>query len=193
MAWTDPRAWPVGYVPTAADFNLHVRDQLLFLFAQVGHGNGLVATFDPRVGNGAAVAQTANRCVYSRVLFGTASTSALRIRVGTSSGNIAVAVYDNNGGVGTSAAPSSQLQTSGSVACPGSGAATVNLGGAVMVPLGSWMALSANNATATFYGHATGTYSAYGFCAYQDTAHPPPATATPVANYATKSHHILGA
>lgn len=32
MAWTAPRTWVVGETPTAAIFNAHVRDNLLFLY-----------------------------------------------------------------------------------------------------------------------------------------------------------------
>ena len=89
-----------------------------------------------------------NNCWYGRVLEG-GTISKVRVGIGTSSGNIAVAAYSNSGS-GLSAVPGARLGTSGIVACPATGVQDVSLGGSITVEPGDWLALWADNTTATF-------------------------------------------
>jgi hypothetical protein len=87
-------------------------------------------------------------------------------QVGTSSGNISVALYDAKG---------ARLVTSGAVACPASGRQTTTWGGAKTIPPGDYMlALSCDNNTATFAHVDNGTSS--GLVQFQ-AVHPAPTTA----------------
>lgn len=77
--------------------------------------------------------------------------------VGTPSGNVSVGVYRNSG-VGTAAVPSgAPVASTGSVACPGGGYAELTLNTAVDVIPGDWLALSVDNATASFFVLTTNT------------------------------------
>ncbi|NUR79681.1 MAG: hypothetical protein HOQ21_04450 [Dermatophilaceae bacterium] len=137
----------------------------------------LPVTMDP-VSLSAASALNANQAVYMRVR-GSGYISKIGMHVGTSSGNICVGVYANSG-AGSSAAPSTRKGTSGSVACPVAGYAEVPLTAPVWCADGDWIALVADNATATFYrGGAAGFASslAKGRTNFQSTAFPLPATA----------------
>lgn len=150
------------------------------------------ATADPRAATTTGGVGVANRCFYTRVR-GAGTISKVGLHVATSSGNISVAAYRNTGS-GRSAAPGRQLSTSGAVACPASGYAEVALGASVTLDEGDWLAVSADNTTATFVkGNSTTGVSnlAAGFCAYQDTAHPAPATPA-VAGYHMNSVLLVG-
>lgn len=142
-------------------------------------GLGLVLTvagFAP--GSAVQAFGSANRCLFVRTLNG-GTISKVRIEVGTSSGNISVAAYQNTG-VGVLATPTgAPLSTSGAVACPASGAADVALGAAVSLAPGDWLALSCDNITATFRELSMTTAAIYGGLACrQDTAHPAPTVGT---------------
>lgn len=140
--------------------------------------------------SGVGALGSANDCVFLRVTAGyTPAATGIRIHIGTSSGNIAVAVYADNG----SGAPGTQLATSGSVASPGTGARTIALGATVAVAVGMWVALAADNTTVTF-GYtgnpgATSSVMGTGFSVLQATAFPPPAT--PAAAASWRSAYIL--
>ena len=124
----------------------------------------------------------ANRGVYMRCDTGGTITS-IAIDVGTQSGNICVAVFANSG-VGRAAVPAARKATSGAVACPAPGYAEVSLGGSVVVDPGDWLFLSVDNTTATIYAMSSLSHTnaiVAGFSYYQDTAHPAPASATPLA------------
>jgi hypothetical protein len=126
---------------------------------------------------------TASRGVFHRVRAG-GFVSSVAVAVGTSSGNVAVAVYANSGS-GRSAVPSTRVATSGSVACPAPGFALISLGATVTVEPGDWLYLWCDNTTATFRCASSGIYATNpiyaGFSAYEDGAVPAPATATPIA------------
>lgn len=93
----------------------------------------------------------ANQTRFFRVVEG-GTISKVRIYVGVSSGNIAVAAYSNTG-TGLDAVPGTLLATSGSVVCPAAAAvADVPLGSSVTLAAGDWLALAADNTTATFSG-----------------------------------------
>lgn len=90
----------------------------------------------------------ANRAWYARVIGG-GTISAIGLHVATSSGNICVGVYSPSG-TGRAALPGTQKATSGSVACPSSGFATVALTSSIALDPGDFLALVADNTTATF-------------------------------------------
>jgi len=110
--------------------------------------------------------------------------TSILLRVQTSSGNICVSVYTSAAG---RANPVTRIATSGSVACPATGAtAAIALDVPVTPTPNTWFAISADNDTAAFDCKASAsTYSitdiALGVSAYQDGAFPLPATAAPTA------------
>jgi parallel beta-helix repeat protein len=111
---------------------------------------GIVRTVVP-VNNAAAITVgSANTTRFYRVIEGGIITK-IRINVSVQSGNIAVAVYANTG-LGLAAAPGTRLATTGSIACPATGVQDVSLGSTVTVAIGDWLAIGADNITATFLG-----------------------------------------
>lgn len=90
----------------------------------------------------------ANDAMFYRVIGG-GTISKVGLRVFTSSGNISVAAYRNSG-VGRAGVPGTRLATSGAVACPATGYAEVSLGASIVLNSGDWLAISADNTTATF-------------------------------------------
>ena len=125
-----------------------------------------------------AALSAANDTLYARVLNGyTTAATAVRINIGTSSGNICVAVYADNG----SGMPGLQIATSGSVASPGTGTRSISLTSTVDVRPGMWLAISADNTTVTFArGSSPGSsLSVFGakFQAIEASAFPAPALA----------------
>lgn len=149
-------------------------------FAAVMPDVGTPMTFDPRL-NGTSLAGVgaANRALFARTANGGTITG-ITIEVGTSSGNISVAVYRNTGS-GSAARPGTRVATSGAVACPATGAQTVALGSTVTVQPGDWLALSADNNTATFrrlLGGQTSSTAYLHLCGLMETAHPAPTSVT---------------
>jgi hypothetical protein len=126
--------------------------------------------------------QAANQTYYMRVMGGyAAAATAIKLYIGTSSGNICVAVYEDAG-----ATPGARLATSGSVASPGTNVQTVALGGPVAIYPGRWISIAADNTTVTF-GRAGGPSllnngMGAGFSYYEASAFPSPATPAPTAN-----------
>ena len=123
----------------------------------------------------------ANQRLYMRVTGG-ATITKVGLHVGTSSGNVSVAVYSNTGS-GRNAMPGALVVDSGSVACPAAGYAEISLGGSYVVTQGDWFSLCADNATATFYRGNTASFNSNlgkGMGAYQSSAFvaPNPAAAT---------------
>lgn len=152
---------------------------MLHLYENLDWQFGFPVAGDPSSYFG-AVNWTANRVVYHRVR-GHGTIANIGIHVGTSAGNISVAVYADNDTDGEAAAPYTRSATSGSVACPASGFSSVNL--ATSLTVGSathWFALSGSSASATFSGNATQTTTVSvlrGAACYQENGHPAPATA----------------
>lgn len=133
---------------------------------------------------------SANDCHYLRVTAGlTRAATGIRIHIGTSSGNIAVAVYADNG----AGAPGARLAASGSVASPGTGARTIALGSTLDVYPGMWFALAADNTSVTFgYAGNPGASSSVmgtGFSSIQATAFPPPES--PSGSVSWRSGYIM--
>lgn len=119
----------------------------------------------------------ANTVYYLRVLAGhTAAASKVRIRVATSTGNVAVAAY---GGGSLSVASASRLATSGSVACPAIGVADVSFTAAADITTGDWLCIGAD-AAASFGrvgGGADPSVNTWGEgTSYREVVYPPPAT-----------------
>jgi hypothetical protein len=114
---------------------------------------------------------TANRGVYVPIeLRQAVLITGVAITVGASAGNISVALYDASG---------TQLASSGSVACPAVGRASVSFASGVYCPPGNYyLALSASSTSATFAQSELTGGTGIGLCRYQDSAHPLPATAT---------------
>lgn len=156
-------------------------------------GLGIATNMIPPINSGAIAVASANDAHYFRCLGG-ASISKIAIHVGTQSGNISVAAYTNSG-TGRNAAPTGgRIATSGAVACP-SGYSEVSLGGTVTVNEGDWLAISADNTTATFRGADTGNTGsaiALGLHLAQPTAHPLPSTPASLTGVAGKTILLVG-
>jgi hypothetical protein len=137
---------------------------------------GFPFTIDPVIGSEFVVA-SANMGRFARV-HGNGSVSSLKFRVGTQSGNISVAVYSNSG-TGRAALPGTRQRTSGSVACPAAGNASVSVGTALLVTDSDfWFAISVSSATATIaYAYNPSrmfTLLAHGFSCEGSSKHPLP-------------------
>ena len=142
-----------------------------------GAFDGVLLTIDPRVGGGAATWPAANRCAFVRLRDG-GPINAVGFEVAVSSGNVSVAAYSNTG-TGRAAAPGPRLATSGSVACPAAGFATVALGSTISVEAGDWLALSVDNVTASIVRNTAGSANLVaGLAGYQASAFPCPTTPT---------------
>jgi hypothetical protein len=109
---------------------------------------GQAQTFLPGAAPAAYSTVMANTGWYMRLLSGGYSIGHIAAAIGTSSGNISVAAYQASG-TGASAVPATQLQTSGSVACPAAGTTAVALGGSCTPNVNDWLALGCDNGTAT--------------------------------------------
>lgn len=182
VTWRDPKDFDVGEDMSVAFMN-QIRDELDYLFSVARQlAFEFPATCDPRAITTLSAAFTANQCHYNRI-YGSGDVSALRIVVGASAGNISAAIYDTSGS-GLTAVPANRLDTSGSVACPSTGAADVALAGTTTVTHGAhWFALSASSGSAQFARNGNGTAAGWtnGVIAAQNTAHPAPASATPAS------------
>lgn len=150
-------------------------------------GFGYPFTIDPGTIRGTdnqAVA-AANGAVYLRCRDG-GPISKIGLEVVVQSGNISLAAFQNSG-VGRSAVPGDRLATSGAVACPAAGYQEIALDAAIRMEPGDWLALSADNTTATFRANLNSTAAAnlgLGRAFKATTAHPLP---NPAANLAVVS------
>ena len=147
---------------------------------------------DPRFYSGTA-APGASRCVYLRAE-GSGVISKIAVDIGVSAGNICVGVYANSG-AGTAARPAAQKATSGSVASPGTGYREIALTSSVYVEEGDWLAVAADDGTATFTvvgpNGASGSMAA-GLSHFQTTTFPLPGTAAPSGTNAIYSVILVG-
>ena len=121
---------------------------------ETGSPLGIVHVTHSGLATGTVTIGTANSTRFYRVLNGGTITK-VRINVGVQSGNIGVAAYRNTG-TGLAAVPGIQLATSGSIACPAPGINDVALGSSVTLLSGDWLAIGADNTTATFSGMTGG-------------------------------------
>jgi hypothetical protein len=142
---------------------------------------------------GSGVWPTANRGLFSRAV-GKASISNIGMRVTTASGNISVGLYVNSGS-GRTAVPGTRVATSGAVACPIAGDATVSIGATVAVTHGShWFGMSCDNTTAAFIEHTGGNVQsiAQGWMGFMAGAHPIPDPVTLTPGH-SKPIHLVSA
>lgn len=111
----------------------------------------------------------ANRAIYVPCVIPAACTiTGIRVRIGTSSGNISVALVDGSG---------SRVATSGAVASPGTGLRNISFTGNYSAAAGRYyLAISADNNTITFSSTYDGATADPATAKYQETAHPVPAT-----------------
>ena len=142
-------------------------------------------TIDPAHATNLAAFGGANRGAWVR-LYGPDDPSCpgLYLYVGTSSGNISVAVYANNGSRGTAARPTGAPKaTSGAVACPTAGAISlVSFTAPTEIVQGDWAFLSCDNTTATFAKSAM-TFPGAGKSYLAATSHPAPTVPSLTAAY----------
>ncbi len=127
---------------------------------------------------------SSNRAIYMRAL-GTGPIANVVLDIGGSSGNISIAICTSSA---QRSNPSARVASSGAIACPASGVATVSLGATVTIGPNHWFAVSADNTTFTIRSvegtpNVTVGGGATGFGAYQDGAHPIPSTPSPGAGY----------
>lgn len=127
--------------------------------------------------NGLDAVYQADYAYYQRLVGYGMTVNALRIYVGTQSGNICVGVYSNSGD-GSSAGPGTLKASTGSIACPAPGEQSVTLTSSVTIERGDWVAIAVDNTTATFLRSAPTTAVTNGTAANQASAFPLPATAS---------------
>ena len=127
---------------------------------------------------------SASRGAWVRMTGYERSATGLYVYVGTSSGNISVAVYANNGSNGTAARPTGAPKaTSGTVACPtGSTISLVSFSAPTEIVQGDWAFLSCDNTTATFAKSAM-TFPGAGKSYLAATSHPAPTVPSLTAAY----------
>ena len=122
---------------------------------------------DPtRITTAAVAFHAANYTYYYRVRGGSRRINRINFQVGTSSGNIAIAVYRGNtettattgypsGYSNANYVPTQRVFTTGSIACPVAGYVTLNIGDYlaslfVTIGEGDWIAIACSNTSATF-------------------------------------------
>lgn len=157
-------------------------------------GYGFPFTVDPGLIRPTdALGVPANVGLYSRCRDGGTITK-IGLRVVASSGNISVAAYRSSG-AGRAAVPTTQLATSGAIACPAIGYAEISLGATITMLPGDWLALSADNTSATFSSllATTGdTAFGNGKQVYQTGAHPLPASPSTLIGTLGRTHVLIG-
>lgn len=92
---------------------------------------------------------TANHAWFVRVREG-GSITKIGLTIGVSSGNICAAALVNSGS-GRSSTPGAILQTTGSIASPGTGYQELSLPGTASMAPGDWLAIAADNTTFTLW------------------------------------------
>lgn len=179
--WTTLDTWADTDVPSHSDLNAQMRDNLLHLRETLDWPYGFPACGEPAGRSATVDLWRANACIYERFR-GSGTITALGIHVLTSSGNIGVAIYADNAEDGDAAAPAARLATSGAVACPAAGFASVSVASTAITSGQHWAALSVDNLTANFSGSAMNTSGIgptivhRGVAGIGEGAHPPPAT-----------------
>lgn len=184
-AWVTPRTWVAGETITSSRLNVHVRDNLNVLYEDIPRlpWDNPCLLLNP-LSSGSTVG-TNNNCHYQRLYGGAVNTSIRKVRmhINASSGTVSVAIYSSTGS-GITCLPGSRVATTGSVAAPAGGQATIDLGSTVTdVGQGThWLALSASTTAFTFVSAAqqTTVYQG-GLAAAQTAAHPAPSSASPTA------------
>jgi hypothetical protein len=155
---------------------------------------GVTGTFISQISISSANVASANSAWYTRCVSAGYAMSNITVQVNVSSGNVCVAAYQASGS-GASAVPAAQYQTSGSVACPASGSATIALGGSCTPKLADFLALAADNTTATFFevgGFPASSSLAAGFNYTQGAAFPLPNPAASLTADGARSFPMRG-
>lgn len=153
---------------------------------------GMVPTVLSPFGN-AQVWSAANDARYLRCLSG-GKVRYIGLNVAVSSGNISVGVYRSSG-TGQGRQPTTLLASSGSIPCPAAGYVDIDLGQTVDVLPGDYLAMSCDNATASFIGNSAATADrlASGFVYSSGTSHPLPTTPTvPFAGSSFRVPFLVG-
>lgn len=151
----------------------------------------VVASFNIFAANSAVVWQTANLGMYLRSI-GSGTITKLGIHVITTSGNISVAVYQGTG-VGRARVPGACLATTGAIACPAVGYAEVSLGSSVTVTNNDFLAISCDNATASFLGTSGNASTlSLGLSFTQATVHPFSTAAGTLVSSMFRAPQIVG-
>lgn len=116
---------------------------------------GRIETTDSKSCNASVALPAVNQIVAYRVNAG-GPVGHLRAQVIVSSGNIILAAYKNNGSQGSAAAPGALLGSTGSQPCPAANTfAFLPLGSTIGLADGDWLAIIADNTTATFSTQST--------------------------------------
>lgn len=164
-AWTTGPAGPAG--PTGPAANPYIAE-------------AIVAAVDVRYMRSVGVTvAVANRALFFRIpgnFCAERAITKLRAYVQVQSGNWDMGVYDDDG---TNGAPGTLLASLGGGATPAPGPQQVTIPSTVVGP-GHWLAIAADNITATFLGMDGSIVTGIGAMAYfQASAYPLPATAAP--------------
>ena len=134
----------------------------------VAPGSAVGTTFSPRAGNAA----------FAMLLSAGVTTSALRIDVALSTGDISLGIYTSRS-AGLGRLPATRQVTTGPIPCPAVGLATVALPQATPIGANSYAAISVDNDQATVACvNVLAAAMTMGTAAYQADAHPLPPTAT---------------
>ena len=158
-------------------------------------GHGLIYTVDPAACDQVAGWPVANRAVAQRVIGGGTITK-LGIHVHASSGNISLAIFRANGAGRATGVLTTQVVTTGAIACPPVGYAEVSLGGSYVINPGDWIVMSCDNTTASFRAASNSNYDTsplhLGRSSLANSAHPVPSVfGTSVGSY-QKGFLIVG-
>jgi len=125
----------------------------------------------------------ANQAIYRPVLcYASCTVTGIRVSIGTSSGNMDVAIYDES---------FNRLASSGSTASPGTGLRTISFsgGGVAISPGRYWLAISQNNNTQTYSNMNTPALP--GAARNQTSAFPLPNPGAP-ANESSTAVNMIG-
>jgi hypothetical protein len=140
---------------------------------------GLCYTINPKLVGTTSAALGTTKTGFMRVSGTKTGAVQFRAYVNTSSGNVSLAAYANNGSTGRAAAPTgAALTTTGSVACPAAGIAVFTPTTTPFnVAEGAWVALATDNSTVKFSssGAAPDPTMVTGLLAAQGT-YPAPST-----------------
>lgn len=179
-SWTNPHTATTGEVTTAAQWNAEVRDNPTHLY-EILSGQP-IATFISAHATPTIAANDArlSLCVVRHRI----TVASVRFRVGTSSGNIDVGIYDS---------AFNRLWSRGSFACPGAGSAqaTIANGSPTSLTLEAgiyWVALAVDNGTAAFAG---ATAALNGTAKAAASAFPLPATISSPPDNSTCFYLVL--
>lgn len=183
-AWTTPTTWASGNVPTAAQLNTQIRDNLLHI-SETTNEFGYPYTIDPRIGGITSALGSAENTVYYILATGRGTITKIRVRVATAAGNVCVGAYTGTG-AHDERIPDQIKGTSDALACPAAGIATISLLASTQIVTSDWFAIgydttahaSASLAHAGALGTAIG-YLGRGQLAIEKTTFPLGLTANP--------------